>query len=119
MTIPAPDDRKDRPWLARLLWGIDTKKNATRIFYGLVAVCVALAFGDFLYHKHAYFPIEEYPVIYGLAGFVVYAAVIFLAKGLRLIVRRPENYYAPYSIETEDERAAGADPDAKGGNSHA
>ncbi|MEQ8265918.1 MAG: hypothetical protein RH982_01875 [Parvibaculum sp.] len=114
MTPPPGDDREARPLLARLLSGIDKPRNATRLFHALIAVCVALGLADFLYHKHSYFPIEEYPAIYGLFGFVVYAVVIFLAKGLRVIVKRPEDYYEPLATDTEDERAAGSEPDAKG-----
>jgi len=107
------------PPLARLLSGIDKPRNVTRLFYLLLAVCIALGLADFLYHKHGYFAVEEFPAIYGLFGFVAYAAVIFLAKGLRLIIRRPEDYYEPFAIDTEDERAAGSDPEATGGKPHA
>ncbi|PKQ08472.1 MAG: hypothetical protein CVT73_07085 [Alphaproteobacteria bacterium HGW-Alphaproteobacteria-12] len=119
MTTPARDDRKDRPLLARLLWGIDRPQNAMRLFYALAIVCVGLGLADFAYHKHTEFPIEQFPAIYGLFGFTVYVIVIFLAKGLRPIVRRREDYYEPFAIDTEDERAAGSDPDAKGGRPHA
>jgi hypothetical protein len=119
MTTPARKDRKDMPLITRLLSGVDDPRNVTRIFYVLIAVCVVLGAADFLYHKHSYFDVEHYPAIYGVFGFLVYGAVIFLAKGLRLIVRRPENYYEPYATDTEDERAAGSDPEATGGRPHA
>ena len=119
MTPPASEDRKDMPLIARLLSGVDNPRNVTRIFYVLIAVCVALGLADFLYHKHSYFDVENYPAIYGIFGFAVYGAVIFIAKGLRLIVRRPEDYYEPYATDTEDERAAGSDLDATGGHPHA
>lgn len=110
---------EDMPALARALSGITEPRNATRIFYVLLVICVGLALADFLYHKHAYFDVEEFPAIYALVGFVAYATVVFLAKGLRLIIKRPEDYYEPYSVDTEDERAAGSAPDATGGRPHA
>lgn len=119
MTTPARDNHEDRPLLARLLWGIDQPRNATRLFYALAVVSLGLGLADFVYHKHTKLPIEQFPAIYGLFGFAVYVIIIFLAKGLRLIVRRREDYYEPLAIDTEDERAAGSDPDAKGGRPHA
>ncbi len=67
----------------------------------------------------SYFEVEDSPLVYGIFGFVVYGAVIFIAKGLRLIVRRPEDYYEPLATDTEDERAAGSDADATGGRPNA
>lgn len=119
MTTPSSEDDKNLPLIARLLSGVDNPRNVTRIFYVLIAVCVALGLADFLYHKHSYFDVEHYPAIYGIFGFIVYGTVIFIAKGLRLIVSRPEDYYEPYATDTEDERAAGSDPDATGGRPHA
>ena len=107
------------PPLARLLSFIDKPHNVTRLFYLLLAVCIALGLSDFLYHKHAYFAVEEFPAIYGIFVFIAYVTVIFLAKGLRLIIKRPEDYYEPFAIDTEDERAAGSDPEATGGKPHA
>ena len=100
------------PWLARKLLWTDKKSNVDRIFWALALICAGLSLADFFYHKHGHYEIEQWPAIYGLVGFTVYAVVIFLAKGLRLIIKRPEDYYAPLSIDMEDERAAGSDPDA-------
>ncbi|PKQ01389.1 MAG: hypothetical protein CVT73_23690 [Alphaproteobacteria bacterium HGW-Alphaproteobacteria-12] len=119
MTDHPNGEGQEMPFLARLLSFVDKPHNVTRLFYLLLVICIALGLSDFLYHKHAYFAVEEFPAIYGIFGFIVYAAVIFLAKGLRLIVRRPEDYYEPLAIDTEDERAAGSAPEAKGGRPHA
>lgn len=103
----SPDDM---PWLSRKLLWVEKPGAPTRILIVLLATCAVLALADFAYHKHAYFHVEEIPFIYAVYGFVSYATVIFLAKGLRLIIRRPEGYYAQDSTEAEDERAAGSDP---------
>lgn len=103
------------PWLARKLLWIDKKRSPNRVFWTLVLICVGLGLADFFYHKHIRYDVEAWPAIYGAVGFTVYATVIFLAKGLRLLVRRPEEYYAPYAIDIEDERTAGAAADAKSG----
>ncbi|MEX0840410.1 MAG: hypothetical protein WD034_12835 [Parvibaculum sp.] len=106
------DDRAQLPWLARRLLWTDNPRNVTGLVWALAALCAGLALADFIYHKHGYFPVEQYPAIYGVFGFVVYAAVVLLARGLRLFVRRPEGYYEPLATDTEDERAAGSAPDA-------
>ena len=98
------------PWLSRKLLWVEKPGAPTRILIGLLALCAVLALADFTYHKHAYFPVEEIHFIYAVYGFISYAVVIFLAKGLRLIIKRPEDYYAQDSTEMEDERAAGSDP---------
>ena len=105
--MTSPDDM---PWLSRKLLWVDKPGSSKRILIALGAICVMLALADFAYHKHAYFHVEEIPFIYAIYGFVSYASVIFLAKGLRLIIRRPEDYYAQDSTEVEDERPAGSDP---------
>ena len=93
--------------LARVLAWTDSKRNVDRLVWGLGIFCALLAGADFFYHKHVHYDIETIPGIYGIVGFAVYSVVIFLAKGLRLIVRRPEDYYAPHSVEMEEERGAG------------
>lgn len=103
------------PWLARKLLWIDKKGSVDRIFWTLALLCVGLGLADFFYHKHVRYDVESWPAIYGVIGFTVYATVVFLAKGLRLIVKRREDYYTPYAIDIEDERAAGADGSAESG----
>jgi hypothetical protein len=80
----SPDER--RYWL-------DAPGNVTKIVWTLVAVCVALFFADAFYHKHGYFAIEHVFGFYALFGFVAYVALIFLAKRLRTVLMRPEDYY--------------------------
>jgi len=87
-----------------------------QLVVGLVVVCVFLAVGDLLYHKHAKFEFEEWPFFFPVFGFVVYSAVIFAAKALRLVIRRPEDYYAPYSTDAETpNRHVTGDPATGGG----
>lgn len=114
MTDPAKEEVHRFPWLGRKLAWLDDPRHVRRLFQILIVICVGLALADFLYHKHVRYAVEELPAIYGVFGFIAYVTVITLAKGLRRIVRRPEDYYAPYSVDPEDERAAGSDPAAKG-----
>lgn len=93
--------------LAQAFAWTDDKRNVNRLVWGLGILCVLLGLADFFYHKHVHYAVEEIPGIFGIVGFVVYATVIFIAKGLRLIVKRPEDYYAPHNVETEKEKGAG------------
>ena len=73
---------------------LDDPSNVTKIAWTLAAVCVGLLFADVLYEKHGVFPIEHVFGFYALFGFVAYVGLIFLAKRLRVILMRPEDYYA-------------------------
>ena len=75
----------------------DNPRNVKRllVFFfvflaGLVAVDLVLWK---LHGKHADFPWEGAPAFFAAYGFCSYVLLIFVAKGLRLLVKRDENYY--------------------------
>lgn len=76
----------------RVYW-LDHKRNVDKIFYGLVAVCIALFSADFFYHKHVNFPFENWPGFFAWYGFTCCVALVLLAKQMRKIVMRREDYY--------------------------
>lgn len=43
---------------------------------------------------HAHYAFERWPGFYGLFGFASFVFIVFVAKGLRRLVMRPEDYYA-------------------------
>jgi len=57
--------------------------------------CVAVVLGavDFFYHKHVAYKIEGFPAFYGIFGFVVAVAGIFIARELHKVLKRSETYY--------------------------
>ncbi len=81
--------------------------NPVLIILGII--CAAVAGADFFRDGHGYFPVEHLPLIYCAFGFVVYGALIFLAKGLRVLIERPENYYGDAAIDAEPEPGMGPD----------
>ncbi|MEP2829118.1 hypothetical protein [Parvibaculum sp.] len=90
------------PWLSRhLLWTEDRIK-VRRLVWALAVLCTGLALADFFYHKHVYFEIEDIPGFYGIYGFIMCVAMAIAAKVLRVLVKRNEDYYAPYSVESEE-----------------
>jgi hypothetical protein len=82
-----------------LSWGV---ANSRILVIALVVVCVLLTLSDLLYHKHGHFGFDEWFGFYSLFGFVVYATVVLLAKALRTVIKRPEDYWGEYSVDIED-----------------
>lgn len=64
-----------------------------RIFLALLAACVVVLLSELLLHKHGDFAFEEAFGFHALFGFVAYLAIVNLAKLLRRLVERPEDYY--------------------------
>jgi len=83
---------------------LDDKDNVTRLWRRFVILCALVAAMDLLglleviYHRHATLFVEGLPGFYSGWGFVAIVALILLAKQLRRLVMRPENYYG----ETDD-----------------
>lgn len=90
--MSAPSDEKTR-WL-------DHKRNVDRVYYGLWAICIAVVLADFFYHKHVHYAWEELPGSYAFYGLVSCVVLVILAKELRKLIMRGEDYYDP----PEDER---------------
>jgi len=63
-----------------------------RIFY---AICVFLVLIDFLIHRHVETSVERVPAFYAIYGFISCVALVLLAKQLRKLLMRDENYYEP------------------------
>ena len=90
------------PPLGKTLSWFTKTKNANNIFLGLALLCFLLFLADFTYHKHGHFHIEEIPGFYGAYGFFMFTALILVAKALRLLIKRPENYYGDKAVDGED-----------------
>jgi hypothetical protein len=64
-----------------------------RIRYVLYVVCGLLVVADFIVHRHVYMPLEKIPAFYALYGFAALVGVVVLAKLLRKVVGKDEDYY--------------------------
>ena len=69
------------------------KFNVRRVLYSLYVCCAVLLIIDFLYHRHSLHPWESWPGFYAVYGFVGCVLLVLIAKLLRRLVKRPENYY--------------------------
>lgn len=87
--MAAPDDKRylDDPANVRRLW------IAFCVACGLIAAVDLLAMAGVGYHRHVSLFLEGLPGFYPLWGFLAISVLITLAKGLRRLVQRPEDYY--------------------------
>lgn len=71
----------------------DKPRNVRRLFRTFYAACVILLTLDFILHRHATHAWEHLPGFYGLFGFTACVTLVLIAKQLRRMLKRPENYY--------------------------
>ena len=71
----------------------DDPKNVSRLLRFFYISLVILFLCDLFIHYHHGFLWEKYIGFHAVYGFISCVALIFIAKVLRLIVMRPENYY--------------------------
>ena len=72
---------------------LDSAKNRARVrkyFYISLLILLAL---EFFISKHGHVPWEEAYGFYAVYGFIACVSLIFIAKGLRWLVKRKEDYY--------------------------
>jgi hypothetical protein len=78
---------------------LDDPANVARLWRGFVIACAAVAALDLLgllgivWHRHVSLFVEGLPGFYPIWGFLGISILIVLAKRLRAIVMRPEDYY--------------------------
>jgi len=71
----------------------DDPKHVKRfllVFYGCLLALLCI---DPFIHKHGEFPWEDAPEFFAAYGFVSCVLLIFVARILRRLVKRDENYY--------------------------
>ncbi|MEJ2056352.1 MAG: hypothetical protein P8X39_00765 [Desulfofustis sp.] len=71
----------------------DNPRNVHRFlifFYGCLVLLLVI---DPFIHKHAEFPWEDAPGFFAAYGFVSCVLLIFVARLLRRLVKRDEDYY--------------------------
>jgi len=71
----------------------DKQENVKR-FLGIFYISlVILLIIDLFIHKHTEFPWENAPNFFAVYGFVSCVLLIFIAKILRLFIKKNEDYY--------------------------
>lgn len=71
----------------------DDSRNIKRLLRVLYAVCAALLLLDVVHHRHVIHDWEGLWGFYGIFGFVACVALVLIAKEMRKVVMRKEDYY--------------------------
>jgi hypothetical protein len=72
---------------------LERPRTITRLVYALYGACALLLAADLVMHKHAHFAFEHWFGFYGLFGFAACCGMVLLARLLRPLLRRDEDYY--------------------------
>lgn len=95
------DDPKDlHPLGAKLLW-VEKDTNIVWMIQGLGVLCAILFLADFIAGRHPYFVTEGLFGFYAIFGFLAFSSIVIATKYLKRLIGRPEDYYAPNSIDPE------------------
>ncbi len=73
--------------------GLDEPRNVRLVVRALYLVCGLLLLTDLLYAKSPHFTFENWFGFYPVFGFVVSFSLVLVAKQLRHLLRRDEDYY--------------------------
>lgn len=71
----------------------DNPRNVERLLRVFYATCILLVVVDFFVHRHIVMAWEKLPAFYALYGFVACVLLVVLAKLMRKVVMRKEEYY--------------------------
>ncbi|VAW82801.1 hypothetical protein MNBD_GAMMA13-567 [hydrothermal vent metagenome] len=71
----------------------DKPENVKWTMRVLYITSTLLVVADFIIHRHIGLPWEKIPAFYAIYGFVACVALVVIAKEIRKIVMRKENYY--------------------------
>ena len=85
--------RKQARSKAEKRYWLDERKNVDKVFYALCALCAVVVLSDLFYDKHGHFSFEEVIGFHAGFGFVAYVGLVLLAKQLRRVLKRDEDYY--------------------------
>ena len=92
-TTPQPGDRKR--WL-------DERDNVDKIYWGVIAICALLMLMEPFYHKHPYLGFDGTFGFYGWFGFLACAGLLVVARELRRLLNRREDFYDTAASHEED-----------------
>jgi hypothetical protein len=74
-------------------WWLDEPRNVDKLVKGFYVVCALILAIDLFVPKHGPFRIEHIFGFYGVFGFFACVALVLVAKALRKVLMRPEDYY--------------------------
>jgi hypothetical protein len=81
---PDPDNKR---------YLFDDPRNVDRLLHGFYAVCAVLLGLDLILHRHVSHSWENLVGFYALFGFVACVILVLVAKEMRKVLMRSEDYY--------------------------
>ncbi len=71
----------------------DKPGNVAKVLRILYILCAALFALDFVVHRHIETGFERLPAFYAIYGFIACVLLVLIAKEMRKVVMRSEDYY--------------------------
>ena len=71
----------------------DNPRNTRLVVRALLVICALLVGLDLVVHRHISHPWEEFFSFYAFYGFIACVLLVLLAKEMRKLVMRDEDYY--------------------------
>lgn len=71
----------------------DKPENISKILKVFYVLCVLLVVADFIVHRHIYHDWEKIPTFYAVYGFVGCVLLVLVAKAMRKVLMKEEDYY--------------------------
>ena len=75
------------------IYVFDKPGNVSLLLNSFYIACIILVIADFVIHRHTAMTWENIPAFYALYGFISCVLLVILAKKMRNIVMRKEDYY--------------------------
>ena len=72
---------------------LDEPRNVRRLWRGFLMLLAVTVVAEFFITLHPHFEVESLPAFHALFGFLACAAMIFVAKVLGILLKRPDTYY--------------------------
>ncbi|MFT5392308.1 MAG: uncharacterized membrane protein YhaH (DUF805 family) [Gammaproteobacteria bacterium] len=72
---------------------LDRKENVTKVAWTLYVVCAVLVLLELVIHRHADVGIDGWFGFYAAYGFFGSVFLVMVAKQMRRVLKRPEDYY--------------------------
>ncbi len=71
----------------------DKPENIRKILRVFYAICILLVVADFIVIRHIYHRWENIPAFYAIYGFVGCVILVLIAKAMRKVLMKEEDYY--------------------------
>ena len=71
----------------------DKPENISKMLKVFYVICGLLVLADFIVHRHIYHDWENIPAFYAIYGFVGCVVLVLIAKEMRKVLMRGEDYY--------------------------